>query len=86
MGGHAPPVSGVIYGTPVQLLHAQTEAVVYKPTLARPSARNSHYGIGADDEVDVSHRHKLSTRSGWQLVCRYTRTAVAVSLGLILPN
>ena len=36
----------LIYGTPVQLLHAQTEAAAYKPTLARPSARNSHYGIG----------------------------------------
>ena len=34
------------YGTPVQLLHAQTEAVAHKPTLARPSAWNSHCGIG----------------------------------------
>ena len=42
-------------GTPVQLLHIQTEAVAYKPTLARPSARNSHYGIG-DGRCDVSHR------------------------------
>ena len=36
----------LVYGTPVQLLHAQTEAVAYKPTLARPSARNYFYGIG----------------------------------------
>ena len=36
----------LVYGTPVQLLHAQTEPVAYKPTLARPSARNSLYGIG----------------------------------------
>ena len=35
-------------GTPqVELLYIQTEeAVARKPTLARPSVRNSHYGIG----------------------------------------
>ena len=38
--------SQLFNGTPLQLLHAHTEAVAYKPTLARPSARNSHYGIG----------------------------------------
>ena len=31
----------LFYGTPVHLLSAQTEVVAYKPTLARPSARNS---------------------------------------------
>ena len=36
----------LVHGTPVQLLRAQTEAVAYKPTLARPSARNSRYDIG----------------------------------------
>ena len=36
----------LVHGTPVQLLRTQTEAVAYKPTLARPSARNSQYGIG----------------------------------------
>ena len=36
----------LVYGTPVQLLHTQTEVVAYKPTLARPSPRNSHYSIG----------------------------------------
>ena len=36
----------LVYGTPVQLLDAQTEAVAYKPTLAQPSARNSLHGIG----------------------------------------
>ena len=36
----------LVYGTPVQLLHAQSEAVACKPTLARPSARNSLNGIG----------------------------------------
>ena len=30
----------------VQVLRAQTEAVAYEPTLARPSARTSRYGIG----------------------------------------
>ena len=35
-----------VHGTPVQLLRAQTEAVTYKTTLARPSARISRYGIG----------------------------------------
>ena len=34
----------LVFGTPVQLLHTQAEAVAYKPTLVRP--RNSHYGIG----------------------------------------
>ena len=31
-------------------------------------------------------RQELSTRSGWQLVYRYTRTAVTVSLSLILES
>ena len=36
-----------MHGTAVQLLYVtQTEAVAYKPTLARPSASNYHYGIG----------------------------------------
>ena len=70
MGGHAPPVSGVIYGTPVQLLHAQTEAVVYKPTLARPSARNSRYGIVSGRSCGcVSHRQELSTSPSYLCCC-----------------
>ena len=52
----------LVYGTPVQLLRAQTEAVAYKPTLARPSARNSRYGIGGGRCGGcVSHRRELST-------------------------
>ena len=37
----------LVHGTPVQLLRSQTEAVAYKPTLARPSVRNNfRCGIG----------------------------------------
>ena len=38
----------LVYGTPVQLLHTQNQAVAYKPTLARPPARNTHYDIGGE--------------------------------------
>ena len=49
-------------GTPVQLLRAQTEAVAYKATLARPSARSSRYGIdGGRCGGCVRHRQELST-------------------------
>ena len=52
----------LVHGTKVQLLRAQTEAVAYKPTLARPSARNSRYGIGGGQCGGcVSPRQELST-------------------------
>ena len=52
----------LVHGTPVQLLRAQTEAVAYKPTLARPLARNSLYGIGGGRCGGcVSHRQELLT-------------------------
>ena len=59
----------LVYGTPVQLLHAQAEAVACKPTLARPSARNSHYGIGGGRVGGVSHRQELSTSSSYLCCC-----------------
>ena len=36
----------LVHGAPVQLLRTHTEAVAYKPTLARPAAKNSQCGIG----------------------------------------
>ena len=61
----------LVHGTPVQLLRTQTEAVAYKPTLARPSARNSRYGIGGGRCGGcVSHRQKLSTSPSYCCCCR----------------
>ena len=59
-----------MHGTPVQLLRAQTEAASYKPTLARPAARTSRYGIG-DGRCGgcVSHRQELSTSPSYCCCC-----------------
>ena len=60
----------LVHGTPAQLLRAQTEAVAYKPTLARPSARNSRYGIGGGRcGGRVSHRQELSTSPSYCCCC-----------------
>ena len=61
----------LVHGTPVQLLRAQTEAVAYKPTLARPSARNSRYGIGGGRCSEcVSHRQELPTSPSYCCCCQ----------------
>ena len=76
-----------IYGTPVQLLYTQTEAVAYKPTLARPSARNSHYGIGegrcggCEPSSRVVDELWLTAHIPVYLCCRCCKP-----LSLILPN
>ena len=54
----------LVHGRPVPLLRTQTEAVAYKPTLARPSARTSRCGIGGGRCGGcVRHRQELSTSS-----------------------
>ena len=61
----------LVHGTPVQLLRSQTEAVAYKPTLARPSARKSRYGIGGGRCGGcVSHRQELSTSPSCCCCCK----------------
>ena len=58
------------YGTPVQLLRAQTEAVAYKPTLARLSAKNPRYGIRTGRcKGCVSHHQELSTSPSYCCCC-----------------
>lgn len=58
---------------------SQTKPVAHEATLTRPSARNSHYSIGGDDAVDVSHHQELWTSSlywcWWSrsLILSYTR-------------
>ena len=60
----------LVHGTPVQLLRAQTEAVAYKPKLARPSARNSRYGIGGGRCGGcVGRRQELSTSPSYCCCC-----------------
>ena len=60
----------LVHGTPVQLLRTQTEAVTYKPTVARPSARNSRCGSGGGRCGGcVSHRQELSTSSSYCCCC-----------------
>ena len=60
----------LVHGTPVQLLRTQTEAVAYKPTFARPSARNSRCCIGGGRCGGcVSHRQELSTSSSYCCCC-----------------
>ena len=70
-----------MHGTPVELLHTQTEAVAYKPILGRPSARKSRYGIGEGRCGGCEpYRQELSATSGWQLAYRYTRTTAVLLL------
>ena len=61
----------LVHGTPVQLLlRAKTEAGAYKPTPARPSARNSRYGIGGGRCGGcVSHRQELSMSPSYCCCC-----------------
>ena len=67
---HKTPERQLVHGTPVQLLRAQTEAVAYKRTLARPAARNSRYGIGGGGCGGcMSHRQELSTSSSYCCCC-----------------
>ena len=60
----------LVHGRPVPLLRTQTEAVAYKPTLARPSARTSRCGIGGGRCGGcVSHRQELPTSSSYCCCC-----------------
>ena len=60
----------LVHGTPVKLLRTQTAAVARKPTLARPSARNSRYDTGGGRCGGcVSHRQELSTSSSYCCCC-----------------
>ena len=60
-------ISLIIYSS---IASAQTEVVAYKSTLARPSARNSRYGIGGRRCGGcVSHRQELSTSLSYCCCC-----------------
>ena len=59
----------LVHGTPVQMLRAQTEAVAYYPTLVRPSARNSRYGIGRGRCGGCVSRQELSTTPSYCCCC-----------------
>ena len=57
-------------------MHIQTkEAVAYKPTLARPLARNPHYGVGearcGGCEPSIVRRRSCGRTTGSRLVARY---------------
>ena len=59
-----------VHGTPVQLLRAEAEAIADKPTLARPSSRNSRYGIGRGRCGGcVSYLQELSTSPSYCCCC-----------------
>ena len=56
----------------LKLLRAPTEAVAYNPTLVRPSARNSRYGIGRGRCAGcVSHRQEFSTTRSSCCCCEH---------------
>ena len=70
------------------MLHIQTEeTVAYKPTLARPLGRNSHYGVGEGRcdgcEPSIVRRRSCGRTTSSRWAARYRHTEIFFLSGLL---